>query len=70
MMTEEQLLWIEQHKAIFTSSVRMTPEQVQTVYDIYNQITGQKKKPNGCGRCFTTVKKRVLKEYLDLGNLF
>ena len=70
MMTDEQLLWIESHKNLFTANVKPTKEMINTVYEIYNQITGQNKKPNGCGRCWVTVKKRVLKEYLDLGNLF
>lgn len=69
-MTDEQLLWIEANRVIFTSNVSTSKENVQMVYDIYNTITGENKKPNGCGRCYTTTKKRVLKEYLDLGNLF
>lgn len=69
-MTEEQLLWIEANMRLFTSSQRTTEEEKQMVYDIYNHITGENKKPNGCSRCFTTTKKRVLKEYIDLGHLF
>lgn len=70
MMTDEQLLWIEDNLRIFTSSQRVTLEETEKVYEIYNAITGENKKPNGCGRCFITTKKRVLKEYIDLGNLF
>lgn len=70
MMTEEQLLWIEANRVIFTSNVSTSKENVLKVYEIYNTITGENKKPNGCGRCYVTTKKRVLKEYLDLGNLF
>ena len=69
-MTDKQLLWIEANRIIFTSNVSTSKENVQMVYDIYNTITGENKKPNGCGRCYVTTKKRVLKEYLDLGNLF
>lgn len=69
-MTDEQLLWIEANRVIFTANVSTSKENVQMVYDIYNTITGENKKPNGCGRCYVTTKKRVLKEYLDLGNLF
>ncbi len=69
-MTEEQLLWIEANRVIFTSNVSTSKENVKQVHDIYNTITGENKKPNGCGRCYVTTKKRVLKEYLDLGNLF
>jgi hypothetical protein len=69
-MTPEQLQWMELHLNIFTSNVSTTKENVQYVYDIYNAITGENKRPNGCGRCWVTVKKRVLKHYIDLGNLF
>ena len=69
-MTEEQLTWIEANMVIFTSNVSTSKENVETVYDIYNTITGENKRPNGCGRCYVTTKKRVLKEYLDLGKLF
>ena len=70
MMTEEQLLWIEANRVIFTSNVSVSNETAQKVYDIYNSVTNETKRPNGCGRCWVSVKKRVLKEYLDLGNLF
>lgn len=69
-MTEEQLLWMEDNLIIFTSNVSTSKENVQYVYDIYNAITNENKKPNGCGRCWVSVKKRVLKHYIDLGNLF
>lgn len=70
MMTDNQLQWIEDNLIIFTSNVSTSKENALYVYEIYNAITGENKKPNGCGRCWTTVKKRVLKHYLDLGNLF
>ena len=70
MMTEEQLLWIEDNMLLFTGNVSTSQENVQKVYDIYNHITGENKRPNGCSRCYVTTKKRVLKEYIDLGKLF
>ena len=69
-MTEEQLLWIEENMRLFTGNTSVSKEQANMVYEIYNTITGERKRPNGCGRCFITTKKRVLKEYLDLGKLF
>lgn len=69
-MTPDQLQWVTDNMVIFTSNVSTTKENVQTVYDIYNAITGENKQPNGCGRCWVSVKKRVLKHYIDLGNLF
>lgn len=69
-MKPEQLQWIEDNLVIFTSNVSTSKENVQYVYDIYNVITDENKKPNGCSRCWVSVKKRVLKHYIDLGNLF
>ena len=70
MMTQEQLQWIEDNLIIFTANVSTSQENAKYVYEIYNSITGENKKPNGCSRCWVTVKKAVLKHYLDLGNLF
>ena len=69
-MTPEQLQWMEDNLVIFTSNVSTTKENVEYVYGIYNAITNENKRPNGCARCWVTVKKRVLKHYIDLGNLF
>jgi len=70
MITEEQLKWIEANLNIFTSNVSTSKDNAIYVYEIYNAITGENKKPNGCGRCWVSVKKRVLKYYIDLANLF
>jgi len=69
-MTEEQLLWMEENLNIFKSNVSVSQEDALYVYEIYNTITGENKKPNGCGRCWVSTKKRVLKAYIDLGYLF
>jgi hypothetical protein len=33
------------------------------IYEIYNALTNENKKPNGCGRCLSNTIKRVRFEY-------
>jgi len=66
MMKPEHFDWltIPENKLMLTSSVRVSKEQKQELYNIYNDITGEKKKPNGCGRCLGNVIK-MIKHYYD-----
>ncbi len=62
-MKLEHYVWCQEHHGILYNghSVR-TPEKLM-IYEIYNAITGEKKKANGCGRCLSTTVKRVMFEY-------
>ncbi len=55
MMNSEDYNWLLEHKNFLYVSTRIEKEDKQTMYDIYNRLTGEKKKPNGCGRCFRTT---------------
>ena len=37
----------------------MDRPQLQTVFDIYNRITGENKPVTSCGRCVLNIKKRL-----------
>ena len=63
-MTNEQILWVGDHTDIFVNSRAVNEEQRDYIYEIYNNITGEQKKPNGCGRCWRNTKARVYQEYL------
>jgi len=65
MMKPEHFEWlsIPKHKLFLTTSQRITKEEKQELYNIYNDITGEKKKPNGCGRCMRNVIKMVAHHY-------
>ena len=63
-ITPEQYHFISMNKGIFTSSVTVSPEYRQTIYDIYNHVTGENKRPGGCGRCWSIVKQNVWASYL------
>ena len=40
-------------------NVKLTREQTDRLYKIYNQVTGELKKPTSCGRCLQNVRKRI-----------
>lgn len=69
-MTIEQLKWIESNELIFKGNVSVSKEDAAYIYSIYNSITNQNKKPNGCGRCFASTKALVWAHYNRLNNLF
>lgn len=59
-----QIEYLENNISIFNINSSASQDQRQLVYDMYNDITGQKKKPNSCGRCWRNVKMAVYKQYL------
>ena len=62
-LTKEQIEYLETNLSIFELSSKATSEQRTIVYGMYNDLTGQKKKPNSCGRCWRNVKMKVYQEY-------
>ena len=69
-MTHEDILWIEENKSIFVNNMLVPLTIRQRVYDIYNGITGESKRPNSCGRCWRSVKGRVYQQFLKQTNIF
>tara|TARA_R110000772_G_scaffold45746_1_gene104608 strand:- start:400 stop:615 length:216 start_codon:yes stop_codon:yes gene_type:complete len=63
-MTEADYKWLDEHKLFMYASQHITKEERQELYNIYNRITGEKKKPNGCGRCLRTTLNH-LKQYYE-----
>ena len=59
MMNPEDYNWLLERKNFLYISTKISKEDKQTMYDIYNRLTGEKKKPNGCGRCFRTTIKLI-----------
>mgnify|MGYP003627693247 CR=1 len=54
-MTEEQYKWLDEHKLMMYVSQSISKEDRGLLYGIYNSITGEKKRPNGCGKCLRTT---------------
>ena len=50
-MTQEDRQWLTEHKNILYVSTKMTSEELHKLYEIHNRLTGQLKRPNGCGSC-------------------
>ena len=62
-MRDADIEFVRDHMFLFTTSRRLTNEEARRVYDIYNAITGQDKKPNGCSRCVSNTLKLILNTY-------
>ena len=62
-MNELHYMWLKQNHNLMYVSTRMTSEQTQRIYDIYNAITGDRKKPNGCGSCMRNTVSLVRSTY-------
>jgi len=61
-MTHEEYQWLSANPLVLQNT-RMTPEQQQMVFKMYNRITGENKPVTSCGRCVMTIKKRLKFEY-------
>ena len=47
--------YLDEHKLFLYASQHITKEEKRTLYEIYNRITGENKKPNSCGKCMRTT---------------
>jgi hypothetical protein len=57
-MNKEQEKWLEENSLVLMN-VKLTREQSDKLYEIYNSITGEMKRPSSCGRCLQNVRKRI-----------
>lgn len=62
-MIDQDYQWLQQRHAWLYVSTRMPPEDIQYIYDIYNRITGEAKRPNGCGSCLRNTIAVVKRHY-------
>jgi hypothetical protein len=40
--------------------------QQAEIYSVYNELTGENRRPNGCGACLNTVLTRLKKELRNI----
>lgn len=59
----EALIWLKENSSLFLVSQRLTNEQLVIIYDVYNAVTGEFKKPNSCGKCLKNTLDRLKVEY-------
>jgi len=50
-LTDNHYEWLKEKKNLLYVSTKLEPGEIQILYGIYNQVTGENKKPNGCGSC-------------------
>lgn len=62
-MIESDREWLGLHRNFLYVSSYMSKPDKQMLYDIYNRLTGLRKKPNGCGKCLSNVVKTVKHHY-------
>jgi hypothetical protein len=62
-MTHEDWTWISQNRTILYSSLRMTKEQGQKIFEIYNRLSPKRMEFTTCGSCVRTVINLLKQEY-------
>jgi len=62
-MILEHYVWLQEHRNYMYHSQFLPKEDRLKIYEIYNRITGEQKKPNGCGRCLSNTIKRIRFEF-------
>ena len=63
-MTEQAIEFIEANNAIFKGNAKLTKEQREILYLIYNEVFNDPKRPSGCGACQRNVIDGLYKVYL------
>ncbi len=64
MMLPEEFEYLKEYEIVLRVSHTVSKETKQQFYKIYNRITGEDRRPNGCGKCFRNVTK-LLKHYYE-----
>tara|TARA_R110000787_G_scaffold44666_1_gene109478 strand:- start:988 stop:1212 length:225 start_codon:yes stop_codon:yes gene_type:complete len=54
-MTKEQYQWCQDNRGILYNNHSVPRDKKYVLYEIHNALTGLNKKPNGCGKCQSTV---------------
>ena len=67
MDQEEISLRLELLKPIILTKKAYSPAEQVELYSVYNAITGDDRRPNGCGACLNTVLTRLKKELRRIG---
>jgi len=63
-MNEEAKALLDQHSEWFEANKKIwQPEELQTVYRIFNLATGENRIDTGCGSCRRAVVSKVKKMY-------
>jgi hypothetical protein len=61
-MTEELLHRLVDAKILISAKQVFTPNEAKIIFDLYNDITGEKQQITTCGACVNRVLTRLKKE--------
>lgn len=61
-MTEELLTRLASAKVLIQGKQVFKPAEAKIIFDLYNDITGEKKAITSCGACVNNVLTRLKKE--------
>ena len=67
MDQEEITLRLQLLKPIILTKKAYSPAEQVELYSVYNAITGEERRPNGCGACLNNVLTRLKKELRRIG---
>ena len=62
-MKEEYKTFIFNNEYIFTQPTKVDPMMRDLIYKMYNETFNDNRQPNGCGRCWSTVKNNLYTKY-------
>lgn len=66
-MTEELLTRLANSKILIQSKSMFKPNEAKIIFDLYNDITGEKMQVTTCGACVNNVLTRLKKEMRNAG---
>jgi len=62
-MTQEDYQWLLERRAFLYNSIRMTREEGQKIFEIYNRIQPKPMAYTTCGSCVRTVVSLLRQEF-------
>jgi len=70
-MNSLDFAWVQQNLNKFTNNVSWQKNEINTLFEIYSNITNKKHKPTGCSRCVANARNAVYAAYQqELKNRF
>jgi hypothetical protein len=66
-MTEELLARLTASKHLIQGKSVFNPTEAKIIFDLFNDITGERRQVTSCGACVNTVLTRLKKEMRNAG---
>jgi len=62
-MDSLDFLWVQARLNKFTNNVSWQREEIETLFEVYSNISKKKQKPTGCSRCVANARSAVYAAY-------